>query len=65
MGLMQPSRFDMGTVFINEGEAAHTDFMMLTLDGEVLVQNNVKSANNSMVMSIIGPGNTPRIAARA
>ena len=65
VGFMQLRRFVMGTVFINEGEAAHTDFMMLTLDGEVQVQNNVKSANNSMVMSIIGPGNTSRFAARA
>ena len=64
-GFMQPRRFGMGTVFINEGEAAHTDFMMLTLDGEVLVQNKVKSANDSMVMSIISPGNMSRIAARA
>ena len=62
---MQPKHFAMGTVFIDEGEAAHTDFMMLILDGDVLVQNNVKSANDSMVMSIIGPRNTSRIAARA
>ena len=55
----------MGTVFINEGEADHTDFMMLILDGEVLVQNNVKSANDSMVMSIIGPGKMSRLAAIA
>ena len=62
---MQPSRFGMRTVFIKEGEATHTDFMMLILDGEALVQNKVKSANDSMVMSIIGPGNMSRIAARA
>ena len=62
---MQPRRFDMGAVFIKEGEATHTDFMMLAFDGEVLLQNEVKSANDSMVMSIIGPGNMSRIAARA
>ena len=65
VGFMQLRRFVMGTVFINEGEAAHTDFMMLILDGDVLVQNKVKSANDSMVMSIISPGNMSRIAARA
>ena len=57
VGFMLPKRFDVGTVFIKEGEASHTDFMMLILDGEVLVQNEVASANDSMVMSIIGPGN--------
>ena len=56
VNFMQPKRFDLGTVFIKEGEASHTDFMMLILDGEVLVQNEVASANDSMVMSIIGPG---------
>ena len=56
VGFMQPKRFALGTVFIKEGEAKHTDFMMLILDGEVLVQNEVASASDSMVMSIIGPG---------
>ena len=65
VGFMQPRRFGMGAVFIKEGEATHADFMMLTLDGEVLLQNEVNSANDSMVMSIIGPGNMSRIAARA
>ena len=56
VGFMLPKRFDMGTVFIKEGEVRHTDFMMLILDGEVLVQNEVASADDSLVMSIIGPG---------
>lgn len=56
VSFMQPKRFKLGTVFIKEGEASHTDFMMLILDGEVLVQNEVASADDSMVMSIIGPG---------
>ena len=56
VGFMQARRFDLGTVFIREGEATHTDFMMLILDGEVLVQNEVASVDDSMVMSIIGPG---------
>ena len=57
VGFMQPNRFKLGTVFIKEGEATHTDFMMLILDGEVLVQNEVASADDSLVMSILGPGN--------
>ena len=56
VGFMKPKRFKVGTVFIREGEVTHTDFMMLILDGEVLVQNEVASAGDSMVMSIIGPG---------
>ena len=56
VGYMQPKRFDLGTVFIKEGEASHTNFMMLILDGEALVQNEVASADDSLVMSIIGPG---------
>ena len=57
VGFMLPKRFKLGTVFIKEGEVSHTDFMMLILDGEVLVQNEVASAGDSMVMSIMGPGN--------
>ena len=56
VGFMKPKRFKLGTVFIRESEVTHTDFMMLILDGEVLVQNEVASADDSMVMSIIGPG---------
>jgi CRP-like cAMP-binding protein len=54
---MTPKRFKLGTVFIKEGAVTHTDFMMLILDGEVLVQNEVASADDSMVMSILGSGN--------
>jgi len=56
VGFMKPKRFKLGTVFIREGDVTHTDFMMLILDGEVLLQNEVASAGDSMVMSIIGPG---------
>lgn len=49
-------RVDMGTVLIKEGEVTYTDFMMLILEGEVLVDNEVAQAEDSMVMSIIGPG---------
>ena len=56
VSFMKPKRFKLGTVFIKEGEVMHTDFMMLILEGEVLVQNEVASAGDSMVMSIIEPG---------
>ena len=50
------SRVKNGAVLIREGEVTHTDFMMLILDGEVLVDNEVTSAEDSLVMSIMGPG---------
>lgn len=56
VNFMQPKRFAAGTVLIKEGETSHTDFMMLILDGEVLVQNAVASADDSIVVSIVGPG---------
>lgn len=56
VGFMQPQRFAEGTVFIKEGETSRTDFMMLIIDGEVLVENEGATAGDSMVMSIIGPG---------
>lgn len=45
-----------GTVLIKEGEVTHTDFMMLIVDGEVLVDNEVASMDDGMVVSIIGAG---------
>lgn len=56
VSVMLLRRVDMGTVLIKEGEVTHTDFMMLILEGEVLVDNEVASAEDSMVMSVIGPG---------
>ena len=56
VGFMKPQRFKLGTVFIRESEVTHTDFMILILDGEVLVQTEEASAGDSVVMSIIGPG---------
>ncbi len=53
---MALNKVKQGTVLIKEGEATHTDFMMLILDGEVLVDNEVTSMDDSVVMSIIGPG---------
>ena len=56
VGFMQLSRVKHGTVLIREGEVTHTDFMMLIVDGEVLVDNEVTAMDDSMVVSIIGPG---------
>ena len=56
VGFMQLRRVKHGTVLIKEGTVTHTDFMMLILEGEVLVDNEMASMEDSMVMSIIGPG---------
>lgn len=56
VGFMQLRRVRVDTVFIREGEVAETDFMMLILEGEVAVESEVASVNDTMVMSIIGPG---------
>ncbi len=56
VGFMQLRRVKRGTVLIKEGEVTHTDFMMLIVEGEVLVDNEMTFMEDSMVMSIIGPG---------
>lgn len=56
VSFMLPQRLKQGTVFIREGEVVHTDFMMLIIDGEVMVQNEVTAGNNGTVMSVIGAG---------
>ena len=56
IGCMLMRRVATGTVLIREGEVTHTDFMILILEGEVLVDNEVSSVEDGMVMSIIGPG---------
>ena len=56
VGFMQLRRVAAGTVLIREGEATHTDFMMLILEGEVLVDNLGFSADDSVVVSILASG---------
>lgn len=56
VGAMQLMRVKNGTVFMQEGEVKGTDFMMLVIEGEVAVESEVLSANDTMVMSITGPG---------
>ena len=56
VGFMQLKRVAAGTVLIREGEATHTDFMMLILEGEVLVEALGFSADNSAVVSVLASG---------
>lgn len=56
VGYMRPRLVKSGEVIIREGETSHNDFMALVLDGEVTVENNIVTAHDSMVVSVLGPG---------
>ncbi len=56
VNFMQPLKVPAGTVFIHEGEVVHTDYLLLVLDGEVTVEHEQTAANDSLVMSVMGPG---------
>ena len=53
---MQPQIVDKGTVFIREGDARDTGFLMLLLDGEVTVESLVVSRVEPIVITLLGPG---------
>ena len=53
---MAPSRVRAGAVFIEEGEAVHTDYMVLLLDGDVRVDTGAQPTREGTVVNVIGPG---------
>jgi len=53
---MRPRRIAEGTLFIREGDTADTGFMLLVLDGEVMVETIVVSRTQPITMSVLGPG---------
>jgi CRP/FNR family transcriptional regulator, cyclic AMP receptor protein len=53
---MQPRKIASGTVFIKEGDARDTGYMMLVLDGEVTVENIVVSRTSAVTVNVLGPG---------
>jgi CRP/FNR family cyclic AMP-dependent transcriptional regulator len=53
---MQPHIVAMGTVFIREGDARDTGFLMLLLDGEVTVETLMVSRVEPIVITLLGPG---------
>ena len=53
---MQPQIVAKGTVFIREGDARDTGFLMLLLDGEVTVETLVVSRAAPIVITLLGPG---------
>lgn len=53
---MQPQLVAKGTIFIREGDARDTGFMLLLLDGEVTVETLVVSRVEPITITVLGPG---------
>jgi CRP-like cAMP-binding protein len=53
---MRPRFIAEGTVFIREGDAEGTGFMVLVLDGEVTVDNIVVSRVSPITVTVLGAG---------
>lgn len=53
--LMQARRIKAGTVLMREG-VTNTGYMVLVLQGEAVVENEIANANDSMVITVLGPG---------
>jgi CRP/FNR family transcriptional regulator, cyclic AMP receptor protein len=53
---MSPRLFPEGTVFIQEGDANNTDYMILVLDGEVTVESIVVSRTTPVTTAVLGAG---------
>lgn len=54
---MQPQMVEKGTVLIREGDARDTSFMLLLIDGEVTIEALVVGRTESIVITVLGPGN--------
>lgn len=53
---MRPQIIPEGTMFIREGDTEDTGFMVLILDGEVVVENIVVSRVSPITVTVLGPG---------
>ncbi len=53
---MRPERVPAGETFITEGDAVNTGFMVLLLDGEVLVENITVRRSKPVTVTVLGPG---------
>lgn len=56
VSFMKPRKISEGTVFIKEGDANDTGYMMLVLHGEVTVENIVVSRTSAVTVNVLGPG---------
>ena len=53
---MRPERVAAGTAFIQAGEASRTDYMLLVIDGDVIVENQASPTSEGLVVTVLGPG---------
>ena len=53
---MRPEKVPAGVTFITEGDADNTGFMVLLLDGEVIVENITVSRTHPVTAAVLGPG---------
>jgi CRP/FNR family transcriptional regulator, cyclic AMP receptor protein len=53
---MAPRKISAGTMFIKEGDAKDTGYMLLVLHGEVTVENIVVSRTSAVTINVLGSG---------
>jgi len=53
---MRPDQLPAGTTFITEGDEQNTGFMVLLLDGEVIVETITVSRTHPVTTAVLGPG---------
>jgi CRP/FNR family transcriptional regulator, cyclic AMP receptor protein len=53
---LRPRRVAQGTVFIQEGDAAHADLMFFVISGEVIVEAIEYTRDDLMTVTVLGPG---------
>jgi len=53
---MRPETVPAGETFITEGDAVNNGFLVLLLDGEVLVENITVSRTMPVTVTVLGPG---------
>ena len=56
VGYMRPRHIPAGTVFIREGDTHNTGFMVLVLEGDVVVESIVVSRVSPITLTVLGPG---------
>lgn len=52
---MMPLEIDEGITFIQQGDKENTHFMVLVLDGEVMVESIVVSRTEPITVNVLGP----------
>lgn len=56
VGYMHPRHIPAGTMFIREGDGHNTGYMVLVLEGEVVVESIVVSRVSPITLTVLGPG---------